>query len=157
MYFLCLQDMFVLVYINYKLLSYYTYYIYSLFAWTLALLLTVLEEKYDYQQFIHINIPSTLPLILLGLPSAVAQGSMFWEYTPLYNRGVYPYLSTSSHLHSSTVHNSGSNGSMSSVGVCKKCVSTYFSVLHKIILALPKVSIYMYICVYYYSLYFSYC
>ena len=51
---------------------------YSFYPWSAALLLSYPLEFYS-----HIfRLPSFLPLVLLGIPAAVAQGYIFWEYVP---------------------------------------------------------------------------
>ena len=49
---------------------------YSFYAWNLALLISKPLEMYVTV------VPTTLPIVLFGLPSAVAQGFMFWELAP---------------------------------------------------------------------------
>jgi hypothetical protein len=49
---------------------------YSFYAWNLALLISKPLEMYLTE------VPTTLPIVLFGLPSAVAQGFMFWELAP---------------------------------------------------------------------------
>ena len=57
---------------------------YSLLSWSLALTLSFLLEVGEENQSIAatLKLPTSLPLVLLGLPSAIAQGCLFWEYTP---------------------------------------------------------------------------
>lgn len=51
---------------------------YSFFSWSAALLLSYPLEHYQDV----FKVPSTLPLIMLGGPAAIAQGYIFWEYVP---------------------------------------------------------------------------
>lgn len=72
---------------------------YSLYPWIWALFLSYVFDTYPN------NVVSPqLPLYLLGIPSAIAQGYVFWEYTPLsFRRTHLEYLPLSlrdlSHRH----------------------------------------------------------
>lgn len=52
---------------------------YSLFSWCIALLLS---SAFDAQRSL-LHIPPQIPLILFGIPSALAQGCVFWEHIPI--------------------------------------------------------------------------
>lgn len=59
---------------------------YSLFSWSAAILASVPIEAYEEvgsALLPVVHVPLALPLLLFGLPTAVAQGYIFWEYTPL--------------------------------------------------------------------------
>lgn len=59
---------------------------YSFFAWNVALICSYpLERYYDV-----IGLPISLPIILFGIPAAVAQGYMFWEHTPASSLTLQP-------------------------------------------------------------------
>jgi hypothetical protein len=51
---------------------------YSLFPWIVALFLSYMLDTYP-----NAYITPQMPLYLLGWPAAIAQGYVFWEYTPL--------------------------------------------------------------------------
>ena len=51
---------------------------YSFYAWSLALLCSYPVEKYKST----LGLPVALPLVLFGIPAALAQGFVFWEHTP---------------------------------------------------------------------------
>lgn len=51
---------------------------YSMFAWNVALLVSHALDVYDF-----LGIPPKYSLILFGIPTAIAQGYVFWEHTPL--------------------------------------------------------------------------
>lgn len=51
---------------------------YSFFSWSLALLISYPLERYQET----LKIFPSLPLVCLGLPAALAQGYLFWEYVP---------------------------------------------------------------------------
>lgn len=68
---------------------------YSFFAWNLALLCTYPLER--YQDFI--GLPIALPLALFGIPSALAQGFMFWDQTPASSLTLQPHSFPSSLQH----------------------------------------------------------
>ena len=74
---------------------------YSFFSWSLALLLSYPLEVYEE----IIGIPTSLPLVIFGLPSAVALGCMFWEYTPASSMTLQPAVLPSS-LQQFAQHNS---------------------------------------------------
>lgn len=52
---------------------------YSLFSWCIALLLS---SALDAQRSL-LHVPPQAPLILFGIPSALAQGCVFWEHIPI--------------------------------------------------------------------------
>ena len=74
---------------------------YSFFSWSLALLLSYPLEVYEE----NIGIPTSLPLVIFGLPSAIALGCMFWEYTPASSMTLQPAILPSS-LQQFAQHNS---------------------------------------------------
>jgi hypothetical protein len=59
---------------------------YSFFSWNLALLCSFPLE--NYKEFLRI--PTMLPLVILGIPSSLAQGCMFWEHTPASSMTLQP-------------------------------------------------------------------
>lgn len=59
---------------------------YSFYSWNLAILCSLPLERYKTQ----LEIPILLPLMIFGLPSAIAQGYMFWEHTPPSNMVLQP-------------------------------------------------------------------
>eukprot|EP01035_Chromulina_nebulosa_P018197 gene18197-23859_t len=59
---------------------------YSFFGWTLALLCSYPLERYNQQ----IGLPIALPIVLFGVPSAIALGYMFWEQTPASSLTIQP-------------------------------------------------------------------
>ena len=65
---------------------------YSFFSWSLALLLSYPLEVYEDL----IGIPTSLPLVIFGLPSAIALGCSFWEYTPASSITLQPAILPSS-------------------------------------------------------------
>lgn len=87
---------------------------YSFFAWSLSLLLSYPLDAYQDT----IGIPVFLPLILLGLPSAIAQGSLFWEHTPSSSFVLQPTLFPSS---------------------LQQCVSQHSRMLQRLLWAVPKI------------------
>jgi hypothetical protein len=67
---------------------------YSFFGWSIALLLSYPLEMYEDL----IGLPVTLPLVVFGLPSSIAQGCMFWEHTTASSATIQPpTLPTSCH------------------------------------------------------------
>jgi hypothetical protein len=59
---------------------------YSFFAWNVALICTYPLERYQDM----IGLPISLPIVLFGIPAAVAQGYMFWEHTPASSLTLQP-------------------------------------------------------------------
>lgn len=51
---------------------------YSYFWWSVALALSHLCDMHD-----EVGVPASFPLALIGIPSSVAVGYIFWEHTPL--------------------------------------------------------------------------
>ncbi|KAJ1430071.1 hypothetical protein B484DRAFT_54184 [Ochromonadaceae sp. CCMP2298] len=87
---------------------------YSFFSWNLALLCAFPLENYKEV----LRIPTMLPLVILGIPSSLAQGCMFWEHTPASSMTLQPSQLPSSMQQFATNHN--------------RC-------LQKILWALPKI------------------
>jgi len=87
---------------------------YSFFAWSLSLLLSYPLDAYQET----VGIPVFLPLILLGLPSAIAQGCLFWEHTPSSSFVLQPTLFPSS---------------------LQQCVSHHSRTLQRLLWAVPKI------------------
>lgn len=87
---------------------------YSFFAWNLALLMSYPLET--YQEII--GLPVFIPLALFGLPSAVAQGCVFWEYTPASSLTLQPTAFPSS---------------------LQQCASQHIRCLQRIAWVIPKV------------------
>jgi len=59
---------------------------YSFFAWDVALLCSYPIERYSEL----LGLPLALPLVLFGIPAALAQGAIFWELTPASNITLQP-------------------------------------------------------------------
>eukprot|EP01032_Pedospumella_encystans_P011246 gene11246-13086_t len=59
---------------------------YGFFAWNAALLCSYPIENYKE----YVEVPLMLPLVLFGLPAALAQGVMFWEHTPASSLTLQP-------------------------------------------------------------------
>lgn len=87
---------------------------YSFFAWNLALLMSYPLETYQD----IIGLPVFIPLALFGLPSAVAQGCVFWEYTPASSLTLQPTAFPSS---------------------LQQCASQHIRCLQRIAWVIPKV------------------
>ena len=73
---------------------------YSFYAWSLALLCSYPVEKYKAT----LGLPVALPLVLFGIPAALAQGFVFWEHTPYASAGMQQALFPSSLQHFAQQH-----------------------------------------------------
>jgi hypothetical protein len=73
---------------------------YSFFAWSLALLCSYPVEKHKSV----LAIPLALPLVLFGLPAALAQGWVFWEHAPFASLTMQQAMIPSSVQHFAQQH-----------------------------------------------------
>jgi hypothetical protein len=73
---------------------------YSFFAWSLALLCSYPVEKHKNL----LAIPLALPLVLFGLPAALAQGWVFWEHVPSASLNMQQAMIPSSVQHFAQQH-----------------------------------------------------
>jgi hypothetical protein len=91
---------------------------YSFFAWNLSLLLSIpLESNQGLT-----GLPVFLPLFLFGLPSAIAQGCMFWEHTPASSLTLQPTAFPSS---------------------LQQCASQHIRCLQRVAWAIPKLFVFV--------------
>ena len=87
---------------------------YSFLSWSLAMLLSYPLELYEENW----GIPVATPLVLLGMPSAVALAASFWEHTP----------SSSLTLRPSALHHS-----------LQSCATQNSRTLQRLLWAVPKI------------------
>ena len=73
---------------------------YSFFAWSLALLCSYPLEKHKSV----LIVPVALPLVLFGIPAALAQGWLFWEHAPFASLTMQQALFPSSVQHFAQRH-----------------------------------------------------
>ena len=75
---------------------------YSFFAWSLALLCSYPLEK--HKAVLPVPVPIALPLVLFGIPAALAQGWLFWEHAPFASLTMQQALFPSSVQHFAQRH-----------------------------------------------------
>jgi hypothetical protein len=105
---------------------------YSFFAWNLSLLLSYPIEAFQEVSYV----PAALPLVVFGLPSAIAQGCMMWDYTPAGVSSPVSPSGGSAGASSARSHRSDSRSAYCKL-FCSEMKSQFCS---RIIWVIPKVS-----------------